>query len=345
MKKGDEKNILLASTIGILLVLVISFASYSSWTGMVIFSDETPTDYISYWTFDEDMTDIAGNIGGLCGHEIWTSTCPDLVEGKVGQAYNFDGLYDYIEMEYADFLDITNTISISAWIKTSSIGNSRKIVDKMKFGGSFKAGYRLDLGSDNKAGFVIGNNDVVSIKDTESIADGEWHHVVGIFNGSNLFLYRDGDLINSKTTDIGYIKINDLPLRVGVASDSLSNYFKGDIDEILIYNRALSSKEVSSIYNTQSQGISLIREVIEDDSALVVGSEISDDESPAPSGTIEPDSGEEIKDVGKDTLTMWVVIGLLLILIIVILLKKWPFEKSSKKKRNKKNGKRRTNNK
>lgn len=331
MKKEVEKNILLVSIISILLVVILAFASYSSWTGMAVLGDDIPFDYLSYWTFDENMTDIAGNVVGLCGHEIWKSTCPDLVEGKVGQAYNFDGFYDYIEMEHTDFFDITDAISISAWIRTTNIGNNRKIVDKMKFSGStFKAGYRLELGNDNKAKFIIGNNDYSSAEDTEIITDGEWHHLVGIFDGTNLLLYRNGNLVDTSTTELGTIKTNDLPLRVGVASDTLNNYFKGDIDEIIIFNRALSQEEVLSIYESQSQGKSLIK----DDSSPDVISE--EDESAIPLGVLEPDSGEKVKGIGKNPLTMWIVIILLLILIIIILLKKWPFEKSRKKKKKRK---------
>ncbi|MGQ3685877.1 MAG: LamG domain-containing protein, partial [Candidatus Loosdrechtia sp.] len=75
-----------------------------------------------------------------------------------------------------------------------------------------------------------------------------WHHLVGVYNGSTLKLYVNGTEVNSIAAS-GSLDTSTYPLRIGTrAVDPVNRYFKGSIDEVRVYNRALSEQEVQSLY-------------------------------------------------------------------------------------------------
>ena len=79
--------------------------------------------------------------------------------------------------------------------------------------------------------------------------DGEWHYVVGVRDGSNLHMYVDGVLENTGSiSDSDYS--NNSPITIG-AYNSGDYYFSGSIDDVRIYNRALSEGEVKALYDLE----------------------------------------------------------------------------------------------
>ena len=251
----SKVNLLIYSIIIILIIILVLILFNGNLTGRTVLENKfVPKDYIAYWSFDNDMTDATGNNNGNC-----TDTkCPELVMGQVVNAYEFDGSYDFIEVEDSPSLDITDAITISAWIKTKT--SNGKIVDKIRYTGTTnKAGYRLQLLSSRVLSFGIANVDWASVEDTKIITDDKWHHAVGVYDGSEVALYVDGSLVDTNTNLPSTIGTNDLKLKIAVASDS-ATYFKGRIDEVIIYNRALSSNEIKDIYDIQSEGKTIFEE-------------------------------------------------------------------------------------
>lgn len=205
-----------------------------------------PSGLVSWWTGNSNTYDDSGeNHGKVQGEAIFGN-------GMVGQAFVLDGRNDYVIVPDSSSLDITNAITIDAWIKPTKGGVT--ILDKTGSGDS--ANYRFFLGladqeSDMRLGFWNGSTYVLS---TSSIANNQFSHVamtlVHADGVDTLKLYINGVL--DATHTIGFGAVNNGPLRIG--SDILGRFFQGTIDEVELFNRELSPSEIQRIHSAGSLG-------------------------------------------------------------------------------------------
>ena len=207
--------------------------SSSLWTGL-----------IGYWSFDIDTKDMSGSNDG----EIINSVPDD--SGKVGGAYNFNGINQSIELGNDTILNsLNNTHTITAWIKLDSIQNFTRIVDK---------GYpRLSIGSTNRAyyqirsdGFPTGSGPHYIYGTTQLTNLSKWYFIAGTYNGSDIKIYVDGILEGTDNNNDtgGTSNPTSASFYVG-SSGATSGFFNGSIDEVRIYNRTLTPAEISELYN------------------------------------------------------------------------------------------------
>jgi len=195
---------------------------------------------VAEWHFDEgtgsSASDSSGNsnTGTLTGSPAW-------VDGKIGKSLQFDGLNTYVSVADSNILDLTTGISVEAWVKCGDIsqdGSTRRVLDK----GAYL------IGASDKAYFKIFKGGIASsVEKTWTSADvNVWHHLVGTYDGATLKLYQDGVLVN-QTATTGSIDTNTTTLNIG-RQPSGAGRFSGIIDEVKIYNRALTDAEVLSHY-------------------------------------------------------------------------------------------------
>ncbi|MBR9692842.1 LamG domain-containing protein [Candidatus Woesearchaeota archaeon] len=173
-------------------------------------------------------------------------------------AYLFDGVDDNITMGDPAEMTIASTMSVEAWVKPYTSSNSDRPM----------------VYSRGEAVFLYYNNShllwrVRNTVDATVIADGpvtegEWVHVVGTYNGSDVVIYIDGELIESNT-HTGNIRDDasyDKPNMIGAqyAWHNPSNYypdhfFNGTIDNVRAYDRTLTADQVSKLYNNYTHSI------------------------------------------------------------------------------------------
>lgn len=162
-------------------------------------------------------------------------------------ALMFDGTDDYIDCgSNTPLNDIWNQFSISVWIKVySSPTNQQSIMSKGNSSG--KNNFNLSIETDGRIRFWFSNTAALTFS-TSSVGDGEWHHVVAVWNGTQNILYIDN--VQEQTSgNIPNVIQSGSPLLIG--SWDFSWNFNGQIDETRIYNRTLSSSEVDLLYNYQ----------------------------------------------------------------------------------------------
>ncbi len=186
---------------------------------------------VGQWTFDEGNGKVAFDSSGNnnSGH-------------LHGPALNFDG-GDYVNVVSASSLNPTSAISISAWIKASTVSGTDQIVAKFGTGGGDRQ-YALELDGGILGMFIRKSDDSnwVSAVDTVAVSTGSWYHAVGTFDGSYVRVYKNGILVGTSTQYTGTINSGTgQPVHTGGFS---GNYFDGIIDEARIYNRALSATEI-----------------------------------------------------------------------------------------------------
>jgi hypothetical protein len=231
-----------------------------------------PPNLVGWWPLDDTGTpgttvldiDALGNpapLGGTPKPSALGAGGPVPVPGVVGGALNFDGIDDYVEIPDNAALDLgTGDFTIDAWIKTSQNTGVAAILDKRQ--SSPLQGYHLftyngnlflQLAVSSFFGSVFANYPANTF-----IANGNWHHIAVVVtrtsSPSTVRWYVDGRDKGANPGPPPASLDNSAPLRLAVRSVSLNGYWKGTLDELELFNKALTETEVFTIFAAGRNG-------------------------------------------------------------------------------------------
>ncbi len=206
----------------------------------------TPTpsnEIVSEWRLDGNANDSAGTNNGTAYGGLTYAAA------KKNQGASFDGVNDYIGISDSTSLDGMSQISVSAWVKLDALpAGDCQIVNK-------EGCYRINLAADGTVHFVIATtNNGWYTSGTRATANtkltpGNWYHIVGTYDGSYVKIFINGAYEVQGTQNIsGNIISNSNPFQF--AKGNTSNYLDGIIDEVILYNTALTSTTVQNLYNS-----------------------------------------------------------------------------------------------
>jgi hypothetical protein len=219
--------------------------------------DEGNGTFVKDWSYDNDGTIYNGSLS--CANPPNSDGCPAWIDGKFGRALSFDGIDDFVEIGYDELIGVENgDFVLEAWIKGTHSQKDEKIyVLTLQDDFGFIVSFGLDSESlgmwyrftDNSGGtFYLGHD----------VLDGTWHHVVVKRSGNNYYFYDNGIFIDSST------QTKDLKSQKTVRTiggwDATSGNFNGTIDEVRIYNRALSEEEIKENYNARASNYQVVLE-------------------------------------------------------------------------------------
>ena len=199
-----------------------------------------------YWNMDEGAGTTAYDASDN-SHNGTLTNGPKYTEGKIGNALEFDGSNDYVDCGSDSSLNIIDNVTVEAWIYPESWDSAGydPIVEKT---GSHDTGWMLTQDWTELKFKTLENWGVASYAGFLSSACSlnHWHHLVGVYDDTYIYIYLDGVLkdttpIVKPTTTTGNLYIGSIPAD--------SKYFNGAIDEVRIYNRALTASEVRYHYN------------------------------------------------------------------------------------------------
>ncbi len=219
-----------------------------------------PSGIVSWWPASGDATDLYGlNNGTLQGGA--TATTP----GEVNTAFQFDGTNGFVQVPNSAALEPTN-LTVEAWVRFDSLNSTENsapghqyIVFKQNSRSSNFEGY--DLGKHRVSGqdllyFQVASSGGTEIKvdSTNTVSTGVWYHIAGVRGSNYIQLYVNGQLQGQATVsfpqDYGH-----LPLYFGTTGESYwDGKLAGELDEVSLYNRPLSSNEIYSIYQAGAAG-------------------------------------------------------------------------------------------
>ena len=227
---------------------------------------------VSYWTFDKQ--DIAGgtvkdvwgeNDGKIVGD-------PKVVAGQVGEALEFDGSDDYVNLtNLGDFGEKVGASTFEAWVKTSFKKDWTTLFKVLDQGCNMA--WAIDVNRSAKAGFPLAEDIVhyyvrqksaagcnaIAVEIEFALSDGKWHHVVfGIVDPGNseVSIYMDGEPqeiiegdVKKLDTFIPFVE----PVYIGAANNrgNVERHFPGIIDEVRIYDRPLTADEVTRNFKSK----------------------------------------------------------------------------------------------
>lgn len=208
-----------------------------------------------HWNFDGqnvDLTQVTGEIRETSGnnrHGDWHDHASTTVPGRIGQGIEFDGTDDRVTTGVALSTYISaSTASISAWIRPTGVSSADAdvydlapaVIDESRYIGILVGNDTAGNTGDKLWAYNWdGNTDQAGIEYDKN----RWTHAVLVHDGGTLSLYKDGKFASSTPS-------GDTELMTGGLSfgNVHINYFEGGLDDVRIYNKALTLDEIERLY-------------------------------------------------------------------------------------------------
>ena len=186
--------------------------------------------------------------------------------GKVGQAFSLDGVNDHVRISNSPGLNFTTAMTVDAWIMPTAFRRFAAIVEKWDAISNLnQRSYLLDLDENGHLEFRVSPDGVGSfdhtgnVLSTASVPLNAWSHVTGVYDGATLKVYINSELQGQTTYNMGiFVGSDDVGIGAGVGgvpTGQATDLFAGLIDEVHIYNRALSQADIQNIYNASNAGM------------------------------------------------------------------------------------------
>ncbi|MDA7679797.1 hypothetical protein N8622_00905 [bacterium] len=203
---------------------------------------------VAYYPFNGNANDESGN--GNDG-TVHGATLDVNRHGESGKAYSFDGENDYITYERID--SNFNQFTITAWAKPKSAGGLRYIIDNGSLENGAGAAFRLELMNEGILYYALGIGDKWEHKPSGYNSGwklDQWTQFTLSHNGNSCVLYQNGLKISSIENKYN-VTLGNGTIFLGKEGFSNSYFFDGSIDDVRIYNRALSELEVKELYDLE----------------------------------------------------------------------------------------------
>ena len=221
----------------------------ASSTACALLPSNLQTGLVGYWPFCSNANDASGNghNGTVNGATLTTDRF-----GNANSAYTFNGVSSKIEVLDDNTIDFSNSYSLAGWYNTgSSTQSDQAILGKGNPNGG--TGYHLMINTyanlqfgynDNPVGNV--NGGAITPVSSENLIG--WHLLIGTYDGNFAKLYFDGVLVDTKIITFSLANSTQ-PLLFGSEAYNLGRFFNGNLDDIGLWNRSLSSSEVQQLFS------------------------------------------------------------------------------------------------
>lgn len=202
---------------------------------------------IGYWNFNDcTATDTSGtgNSGSLVGSPVCTT-------GYSGKGIRLNS-NNWVQVPDSASLDLASKFTMSVWFKADALVATRsvRLIDKTTAGAA--DGYALVVYSEGLALNGVSGAPGAAGSNQVNVSNGVYHHAVVTFDNGALAFFLDGQNVGRSTTSNTAVPVNSLPLRIGASQGVLGgplSSFAGVIDEVRMYNVALSDAEVANLFS------------------------------------------------------------------------------------------------
>jgi uncharacterized protein (TIGR02145 family) len=208
---------------------------------------------VGYWPFCGNANDYSGygNNGAVNGATLTTDRF-----GNTNSAYNFDGS-DFISIPNSTSLSNMTSITMSAWININQWDMTNNqgwfpILSKTNSSsyGKYRLGANTSISGQQPSFYGTLSTDEGIISQNNLYALNQWNQIViTISNGNSTISLNGVQVFNGATTYTGWTTIDNLPLLIGKDIPGLVDHANGKIDDIGIWNRALTQQEITQLYN------------------------------------------------------------------------------------------------
>lgn len=236
-------------------------ALYNAGSNSLQAQTDTTTGLMARWKLDETAgTSATDSAGGYTGTLTNFPASPWLNPAKLDGGLTFDGTNDYVNMGDIDAFDGMSAMTVSAWVKTTS-NAEQHIISKGECTGTVGAGSwefgiadpASNLNStffalyDPASGGSVASCSGGTYPENINVHDGQWHHVAGTWDGSTGIAYIDGIPCASTIPFTSMDSTTDSVEMGGQCNGVNPNRLNGTIDDVRIYNRALSGADIAAL--------------------------------------------------------------------------------------------------
>jgi glucose/arabinose dehydrogenase/PKD repeat protein len=204
-----------------------------------------PTGLVAAYGFDEGAGLTAGDRSSL-GNTGTLSGATWALAGRFGGAVSFDGVNDWVSVADAASLDLTTGMTLEAWVRPAAAGSSWRTVALKETSGNLAYALYSNEGANRPSGHVNVSGDK-DTRGTAAVALNAWTHLATTYDGATLRLFVNGAQVSSRALP-GSILASSSPFRIG-GNGVWPEWFQGLIDELRVYNRALTATELQSDMN------------------------------------------------------------------------------------------------
>ena len=205
----------------------------------------------AFWGFEEGSSttttdSFGGNVGTLVGGTQWVTGIADLALG-------FDGSDDHVVIPTSPSLDIStwNGATVAFWVRPDRLNFADEQTVFARWGKTNDRTFQLLLGTDNLWECRTNDSDGL-VKSTSPVVQSNWTHVAAVWSASQqLTLYIDGAPDTSDPVQENVLDGNTAPFTLGAREKNgfLDQFFRGAIDNLHVFSRALTDTEIQSIYS------------------------------------------------------------------------------------------------
>jgi len=218
---------------------------------------------VAYYPFNGNANDESGNnyYGDTTGH------APELATDRFGDpnsAFSFDGVDDFIDVPFEPELRLETPFSVAIWVNISQDISQGGLVIGKNASYQGHRNYSILITSDHRVSFIYHQDAYTSIELAHDIPVDleEWHHILVIHDNTENKLYINNTLVQSNSVSNSNVLLTYLasPQNLAIGRHNYNGpdpgYFSGLLDDIHIYNRALSVTEIDSLYHEGGWDIS-----------------------------------------------------------------------------------------
>ncbi len=205
---------------------------------------------VAWYKFDEGSGDAVAD-SGPTGIDGAAHGDPSWSDGALGKALVFDGNDAYVNLGKNPKFDISNQITVAAWIKVNAFDKKwQTIIAKGDSSWRLQRNAGKDTLQFSCTGLPVPGSGFGSINGKTNVNDGQWHHVTGTYDSSIISLYIDGR--QDVSADVkGLIKTNDREVYIGENVEKPERFWNGLIDDVRVYNYALDADEITAIASSR----------------------------------------------------------------------------------------------
>ncbi len=180
------------------------------------------------------------------GHDGSLVNGTSYAAGKLGQAFSFDGVDDHITVNASGDLEPSPEISVAMWIKAMPSGGLKLLADSSHGSSNGNFGWAIQMTSAGRVGIAYGNSSgFPALDSTTVLADNTFHHFAATLDGTDMRIYVDG-ILDGTASYSGTPMGTGQEIRLG-RHFSLTRQYNGLLDDVRIYNNALSGSQVLAL--------------------------------------------------------------------------------------------------
>ena len=202
-----------------------------------------PAGLVGAWGFDEASGPQAADASGRGNHGT-ISGATRAAAGRFGGALGFDGTNDWVTVPDQASLDLTTGMTLEAWVNPAALGGAWRTALLKENGGTLAYALYAHDGARGPAGHVNPGADT-GVGAASALPVNAWSHVAVTYDATTMRVYVNGAQVATRAVS-GALQNGSGPLRIGGNAVWGGEFFSGSLDEVRVYNRALTAAEVAA---------------------------------------------------------------------------------------------------